>query len=94
MNISDYISIVGSIVTLGSMALTIYYASRSKSFSEKAGKAFDAISLNAVADRMKDALDHLRTVTPERLKERGAQKDQRFDKIRNECVNKGAKAWA
>lgn len=84
LQLSDYISIAGAVVTVASMGYAMYQAHRSKAFSEDAKKAYEVVSMSAVAERLKNVLEHMRSIAPEKLQARGVNKTERLDKIRGE----------
>ncbi|MGO8092796.1 hypothetical protein [Rhizobium leguminosarum] len=84
MSFSDFITIVGVIVTVISMAISIRQARSAFKSSQDAKNAMAAVQLAAVAERLKSAQEHIRDVAPDRFSQRGVKFADRLALIRRE----------
>ena len=84
MTFSDAFTTIGVVVTLASTGVTIHQARKARTYSRSAEHARDAAQLNAVAERLKSAQDHIRDIAPEKLGRRGYDAGKRIDSIRRE----------
>lgn len=87
MTASDWITILGVIVTLVSMAISINQAKSAFKSSNAAQAAMTAVQLAAIAERVKSAQGHIRDVAPDKVLQRGFKIGDRLDLIRREFDN-------
>lgn len=71
MSISDTITIIGTIITVGSMAVTIYYAQKTKKYKEQIQFDIRKINLSNIVEKLKRTQDEIRNLPKNGTKKRG-----------------------
>ena len=66
------------------MGFTICQARKAKKFSNDARRTLETVKLSSIAERLKNLLEHLRDIAPEKFSQRGFEWRERLDKIREE----------
>lgn len=87
MDLSDWITVIGVVVTLISMGVTILYAQSAGRSSRSANSALTAVQLSVIGERLKITQEHIRDVSPEKALVRGYKVGNRFDLIHREFDN-------
>jgi len=84
MTVSDGITLAGTGVTLMGMAIAIWQAGSARKSSQDAQAAFDKVRLAGIADRLRSAQEHIRTLPPQSMNRRGAKIAVGIARIRQE----------
>ncbi|WP_422001606.1 hypothetical protein [Roseovarius mucosus] len=84
MTVSDWLTTLGVVVTLISMAVSIRQAVSARASSHAAKNAMAVVQLAAVGERLKSAQEHIRDIAPDKAQVRGYKVGNRFDLIRRE----------
>ena len=87
MTVSDWLTVIGVVVTLSSMTVSIRQAVSARKSSQAARSAMAVVQLAAVAERLKSAQEHIRDIAPDKTQARGYRVGNRFDLIRREFDN-------
>jgi len=87
VTLSDWITAIGVVVTLISMAVSIRQAVSARQSSHAAKSAMAVVQLAAVGERLKSAQEHIRDIAPDKAQARGFKVGNRFDLIRREFDN-------
>jgi hypothetical protein len=87
VTLSDWVTALGVVVTLISMAVSIRQAASAQRSSNAAKSAMAVVQLAAVGERLKSAQEHIRDIAPEKAQARGYKVGNRFDLIRREFDN-------
>jgi hypothetical protein len=82
MTFSDWITLIGTVVTIVGMLVAIGQARSALRSSKVAKSAMTAVQLAAVAERLKSAQEHIRDVAPDKVSQRGFKVGNRIDLIR------------
>ena len=67
MTMSDWITIIGAGITLIAMIVSMWQAKNALKSSRDAKKAVVAVRLAGIAERLKNAQEHVRDIAPHRL---------------------------
>ena len=87
MGSSDWITIIGSAITVISMAVSIRQAKSARKSSRDAMRAKVAVQLAALGERLKSTQEHIRDIAPSKAQVRGYDVGNRFDLILREFDN-------
>lgn len=85
--LSDWVTVIGVVVTLFSMTVSILQAGSARKSSQAARSAMAVVQLAAVGERLKSAQEHIRDIAPDKTQVRGYKVGNRFDLIRREFDN-------
>ncbi|AZV77701.1 hypothetical protein EBB79_07220 [Parasedimentitalea marina] len=84
MDFSSWITVIGTVASLASMAVAIRQARNAFKSSNDAKKAMATVQLAAVAERLKSAQEHIRDLAPDKVTERGFKSGSKIDSVRRE----------
>lgn len=87
VTLSDWLTSLGVVVTLISMAVSMRQAASARQSSHAAKSAMAVVQLAAVGERLKSAQEHIRDIAPDKPQARGYKVGNRFDLIRREFDN-------
>ena len=87
MTQSDYITIIGTIITILSMIVTIAYAQKAKRYKEQIRQDIRKINLSNIVETLKKSQEEIRKLPKNSITKRGVNIDLVFDSIQEHFDN-------